>query len=112
MSKNKPKFTQEEFHQFFLYRGRAGPDGVSLFEGMGNKDNPLSSLCLKTNKMHNGLALSLHKKLTYFRCCSKLGMDLSRAPYKGVTCFPTHTKVLPRGLHATSTQKIRLAFYM
>jgi hypothetical protein len=37
--KNQPKFTQEEFHQFFLYRGRAGPDGVYWFEGMGNKDN-------------------------------------------------------------------------
>jgi hypothetical protein len=39
-------------------------------------------------------------------------MDLSRAPYKGVTCFPTHMKVLPRELLASSMEKNRLAFYM
>jgi hypothetical protein len=96
-----------------LYRGRAGPDGVYLFEGMGNKDNQsLEFPVLENKQMHNDLALSLHKKLTYFRYCSKLGMDLSRAPYKGVTCFPTHTKALPRELLAISMEKIRLAFYM
>jgi len=60
MSKNQPKFTQEEFHQFFLYRGRAGPEGVYLFECMGNKDITLSSLYLKTNKCR--MALPFHCK--------------------------------------------------
>jgi hypothetical protein len=44
MSKNQPKFTQEEFHQFFFYRERQEPEGVYLFEGMGNKENTLSCL--------------------------------------------------------------------
>ncbi len=83
-----------------------------MFEGNWKQGQYLEFPVLENKQMHNGLALSLNKKLTYFRYCSKLRMDLSRAPYKDVTCFPTHMKVLPRELLASSMEKNRLAFYM
>jgi hypothetical protein len=76
----------------------------------GKQGHYLEFPVLENKQMHNGLTLSLQKKLIYFRYCSKLGMDLSRAPYKGIKCFPTHRKVLPRELLASSTEKI--SFYM
>jgi hypothetical protein len=97
--------------QDFEYKGRAWPEGVWLFEGMGNKVDMTSFFSLKTNKFPLTLPFSYLKNYPNFKNESSTSFkDLPIGPYKFVKYLTIHGKFLPKELPTNAKEKLNEVF--